>query len=291
MPVETVGMPTLLPRLHFDDTDKPDVVKACGCGCAFRFEYAAPLPKLAPVLHFWPEPVEGAEFRTFAKEDVNLFFQRVGVVSRCSHILYVFPEALENLRPVVEDNHAVAGIATWSPEEPGLVAAEGRGESLAATKEIDSAGLAIVLGEDAAVMALINGDAIPGDSSFINNFFPAELVGVPLRQRGPGVRVFDDRKLERELFWVGVEDEEDRVADQITPSQRAVGLEARGEEQREQPREPDRGGEGIHQQGLLEEVGERSQHDVTAFGADAAHELDERPVVLDVPEQVGKENE
>src|SRR5437016_5241021 len=205
MPVETVRMPTLLPRLHFDDTDKPDVVNAGGCGCDFRFEEAAPLPKLAPVLHFWPEPVEGAEFRTFAKEDVNLFFQRVGVVSRCSHILYVFPEALENLRPVVEDNHAVAGIATWSPEEPGLVAAEGRGESLAATKEIDSAGLSIVLGEDAAVMALINGDAIPGDSSFINNFFPAELVGVPLRQRGPGVRVFHDRELEGKMFCVGEE--------------------------------------------------------------------------------------
>src|SRR5438445_9513949 len=97
----------------------------------------------------------------------------------------------------------------WSSDvcssDLGLVAAEGRGESLAATKEIDSAGLAIVLGEDAAVMALINGDAIPGDSSFINNFFPAELVGVPLRQRGPGVRVFHDRKLEREIFCVGEE--------------------------------------------------------------------------------------
>ena len=88
-----------------------------------------------------------------------------------------------------------------------------------------------------------------------------------------------------------MEDEKDRVAEKIAPAQRPVGLEVHREQQSKQSREPDRGGEGIYQQGLLEEVGKRSQHHVAAFGADGPHELNERPVVLDVPEHVGKEDE
>ncbi len=42
---------------------------------------------------------------------------------------------------------------------------------------------------------------------------------------------------------------------------------------------------------MLEEVGKRSQHHIPALGADAPHELNEWPVVPDVPEQVGQENE
>jgi hypothetical protein len=83
---------------------------------------------LAPALHFRPELGESAEFRTLAKEDVDLFFQSVGVVSGCAHVLHLFPEAFENLSAVVKDDHAVAGVATRAPEEPGLVAAEGRRE-------------------------------------------------------------------------------------------------------------------------------------------------------------------
>ena len=126
--------------------------------------------RLAPAFHSRPELGEGAEFRTLAKEDVDLFFQGVGVVSRRAHVLHVFPEAFESFFAVIEDDHAVAGVATRAPEEPGLVAAEGRREAVAATKEIDGAGLAVVLGEDAAVVALLSGDAIPSDEQLRRRF-------------------------------------------------------------------------------------------------------------------------
>ena len=46
---------------------------------------------LAPTLQFWPKLGQGTEFRTLAKEDVDLFFQSVGVVDRRAHVLHVFP--------------------------------------------------------------------------------------------------------------------------------------------------------------------------------------------------------
>src|SRR4029077_19749741 len=85
--------------------------------------------------------------------------------------------------------------------------------------------------------------------------------------------------------------EKDRIADQIAPAQRAVGLEARTKQQSEQSCKPDGRGEWVYEQRLLEEVGERSQHHVAAFGADSPHGLNERPVMLNVPEQVGKEDQ
>src|SRR5260370_391005 len=313
---------------------------------------------LSPSLQLRPELGEGSEFRALAKEDVNLFFQSVRVVSRGAHVLHVFPEAFENFSSVVEDNHAVAGVAARAPKKISLVATERGRQSLAAAKEIDGAGLAVVLGEDAAVPALGGGDAIPGDSSFVGDFFPAELVRVPLGEGGTGVGVFHDRELERKIFRVGqkavrrknrhhhrgkmcsagqqdehdgqfqpsamgadvlramnrgfnhdsaggqqhginrsevvvlaVEHEKGRVADHIAPAQRAVGLELHGKQQSEKSHEPDRGGEGIHKQRLLEEVGKRPQHHAAAFSADSPNKLKERPVVPDVPEHIGKADE
>src|SRR5258706_5816172 len=94
-----------------------------------------------------------------------------------------------------------------------------------------------------------------------------------------------------EVVVLAVEHEEGRVADHIAPAQRAVGLESHGEQQSEKSHEPDRGGEGIHKQRLLEEVGKRPQLHVAAFSTDSPNELKERPVVLDVPEHIGKEDE
>lgn len=157
---------------------------------------------LAPTLQFWPPLGQSAEFRTPAQEHVDLFFESVGVVSRRAYVLHMLPQAFENLSAVVEDDHAVPGVATRAPEEPGLVTAEGRWEAVAATEEIDGPSLAIVLGEDAAVVALLGWDAIPSDRSFVGDFFPAELVGVPLRQCGPCVGVFHDGELEGEILCV-----------------------------------------------------------------------------------------
>src|SRR5439155_12378768 len=113
--------------------------------------------RLAPSLQFRPQLGEGSEFRALAKENVDLFFQRVGVVSRCANVLHVFPETLENLSSVVQDNHAVPGVAARAPQKISLMAAEGRRQSGAAAKEINGAGLAVVLGEDAAAPAFFRG--------------------------------------------------------------------------------------------------------------------------------------
>src|SRR5260370_21148830 len=94
-----------------------------------------------------------------------------------------------------------------------------------------------------------------------------------------------------EVVVLAVEHEKGRVADHIAPAQRAVGLESHGKQQSEKSPKPNRGGEGVHKQRLLEEVGKRPQHDVAAFSANTPNELNERPVVLDVPENIGKEDE
>src|SRR5580700_8431027 len=140
-----------------------------------------------------------------AKEDVDLLFQRVGIVRRGADVFHVLPELFQNLFAVVEDDHAIAGVAARAPEKPGLMAAKRWRETLAGAEEIDGAGLAVVLGEDATVVAFGGGNAVPGDSGFIDDFFPAKLVGVPLWQRGASVRVFHDWELEGEIFRVGEE--------------------------------------------------------------------------------------
>src|ERR1700728_1718372 len=111
-----------------------------------------------------PELGEGAEFCAAADVDVDLFFQRVGIVGGLANVFDVIEEALEILPAVVENDHAVAGVAARSPEKPGLSAAEGAGQAVAAAEEVDGAGLSVVLGEDAAgfIFALVWRQAVPG---------------------------------------------------------------------------------------------------------------------------------
>jgi hypothetical protein len=73
-----------------------------------------------------------------------------------------------------------------SPEVVGLMAAERVRETVARTEEVNGAGLSVVLSEDAAIVALVCGDAIPGLSGFGDDLLPAELVRVPLRQSCAG---------------------------------------------------------------------------------------------------------
>src|ERR1700730_5893987 len=47
----------------------------------------------------------------------------------------------------------------------------------------------------------------------------------------------------------------------------------------------------MNQERLLEEIFREGKDDIAAFGADVAHQLDEGPVIVNVPEQVGKENQ
>ena len=63
----------------------------------------------------------------------------------------------------------------------------------------------VVLPEDGAIGTLVLGDAVPGDLGLVRDFFPAKLVGVPLRQGRSQVRVFVHRQLERKSFRIGEE--------------------------------------------------------------------------------------
>src|ERR1700683_195015 len=47
----------------------------------------------------------------------------------------------------------------------------------------------------------------------------------------------------------------------------------------------------MDEHGLLEEISRKGQDDVAPLGADIVHQLQKRPIVLDVPEQVGKKDQ
>ena len=79
---------------------------------------------LVPALYLRPEVGEGSEFRAAADVDVDLLFQSVGIIGGSADILDVVPELFEAFSAIVENDHAVAGVAARSPEKPGLVAAE-----------------------------------------------------------------------------------------------------------------------------------------------------------------------
>src|SRR5215469_9764256 len=136
-------------------------------------QYSSPL---TPALHPWPKLCEGTELFTLAKKDIDSSLQSPGIVSGRAHILHVFPQMFQNRFTIVEDDHAVTGIAPRAPEKPALVTAEGRRQARSPAIEIDGPCLAIVLGEDAAVVALFHGNAIPGQSGFVHDLLPAELV-------------------------------------------------------------------------------------------------------------------
>jgi hypothetical protein len=54
---------------------------------------------------------------------------------------------------------------------------------------------------------------------------------------------------------------------------------------------PDGCGKRLNQQGLLKEVLRQGKDHVTAFGTDVVHELEEGPLIVNIPEQVGQENQ
>lgn len=85
------------------------------------------------------------------------------------------------------------------------MATQCRRQAIAAPEKINRAGLAVILREDGAIGALFRGELVPRLCGFGNDFVPAELIGVPLRQRGAPVLVFHDWKFERQTLSVGQE--------------------------------------------------------------------------------------
>src|ERR1700730_12428864 len=120
----------------------------------------------APALHRGPELGERAKFWSLADVDVDVTFQRIGIVRGPTDILDVLPEFFERFFVVVQNNHAIALISPRPPQEVGLMAAQGRVQAIAATQEIDGASLAVILGEDAAIAALRRTETVPGLRGF-----------------------------------------------------------------------------------------------------------------------------
>ena len=69
----------------------PTTQSECAPSTGFACMLLARARGLPPTLQFWPKLGQGAEFRTPAKEYVDLFFQSVGVVRRGAHVLHFFP--------------------------------------------------------------------------------------------------------------------------------------------------------------------------------------------------------
>ena len=88
----------------------------------------------------------------------------------------------------------------------------------------------------------------------------------------------------RKIVILAMQHEERGEADQIAPSQQTIRPESRRKQKREYSCEPNRRGQGIHQQCLLKEKFSQRQYYVPRLSANAAHQLQKRPVIMNIPE-------
>ena len=118
------------------------------------------------------------------------------------------------------------------------------------------------------------------------------LLGAARKQmfsgNGPGGE--QNRVSRRGIIILAVGNEEKRVIDDKGPPESAIPLGVAGEKVKEQAAEPKRKAERIHHQDLLDGVGKRRVGDVLAGDSDVVHQFEKRPVMLDIPNQIGKEN-
>src|SRR5579864_8010669 len=281
----------------------------------------------------------------------NFPLERIRIVDRSAHVIHVLEQIFEHFFAVIKNYQALSRIPAWPPNPITAVAADGFRQAVFMAKEVDSARLAIVLGENAAVTAFVGIEAIPRDGCFSGDLVPTELVGVPLWQNRTRVRVFHDRQLERQLFHVsdeviGREDgnrnrrnirshdkqsynycplqpcspwlieprfnrhrtgreqhrinrrevvnlsmqrEEDSVTDQITPAEDSIRRQRRPEQQCDDAGDPYGRGKWAHVHHLTQKKINRAEHNVPALGADGVHELEKRPLIVNIPEQIRQE--
>ena len=85
--------------------------------------------------------------------------------------------------------------------------------------------------------------------------------------------------------------QEKREGDNERPSEIAIRLCGAREKIKKQAAEPEWKSEWIHHQDLLGQVRGRRVSNVFASAADIVHQFEERPVVLDIPNQVGKKDQ
>src|SRR5579862_2741030 len=108
----------------------------------------------APLLQFWPDVGESSEFWPPADEDVNVAFERVRIVRESPHVIHMLKQFLECFLRVIQHDQAFAAVSSGSPEEKGVISAEGRGQTIFPAQKIDGARLAVILSENAAIGAL-----------------------------------------------------------------------------------------------------------------------------------------
>src|SRR6202012_3928886 len=142
---------------------------------------------------------------------VVLEFDRVGLIGRLSAATYVDGAVLPGhgigmialaddgagvvirlhlvRRGIGDDNHLLAGVAARTPDPVVLVTADGGGESVGLTQDIDGAGFAVISSEDAGDGALLLRQGVIDCGYLPDEIMPAETVSVELRERG-GVVVF-----------------------------------------------------------------------------------------------------
>src|SRR5437588_1400984 len=90
--------------------------------------------------------------------------------------------------PVASENdYAFAGVIARTPEPVALMVADRFGQAVLLAKEIDRAGLAITVGEDCRLRALLGGKRVVNPADFARHFLPAEFIGEMLRQRSGGL--------------------------------------------------------------------------------------------------------
>src|SRR5437879_12358536 len=85
--------------------------------------------------------------------------------------------------------------------------------------------------------------------------------------------------------------QEKRESDNERPSEIAIRLCGAGEKIKKQSAEPEWKAARIHHQDLLSQVRGRRVSNVFASDADIVHQFEERPVMLDIPNQIGKEDQ
>src|SRR6266566_3758180 len=102
---------------------------------------------------------------------------------------------------LIEHQHNFAGITAWTPQKIILMARNRLGQIELSAKEINRAGLAVVLAEDGSAFPVFRAQMMIDVRDRGDHFLPAELIGENLRQRS-GMRCLGARRLDMNRLHV-----------------------------------------------------------------------------------------
>ncbi len=123
-------------------------------------------------------------------------------------------------------------------------------------------------------------------------FICLALVGA--RQQmlcGDRARCEQNRVSRSGVIIFSVRNQEKREDNHERPAEIAIRFRGAGEKIKEQAAKPERKAERIHHHDLLGQVRAGRVGDVLSGDSNVVHQFEERPVVLDIPNQVGKEDQ